>query len=96
MPRSKKQLVDQDIATLFSTDFSYGLDKELVKSEAIKRIKRSLPTLDSKTRRIQEERLEAYHGFEQLTPDEHKAILQYAKTHQVSVEEATKQRAARN
>jgi hypothetical protein len=90
----KKQLVDQDIATLFSTDFSYGMDKELVKSEAIKRIKRSLPTLDSKTQRITQERLKLYENFEHLTTQEHQKILQYAKMHKVTVEEAT--RAARN
>lgn len=85
----KKRIVDEDIAALFTTrGMSYGLEPSVAESEAIKRIKRNLMTLDGQTQKAKELSLDEYRRFKSLPKEERDQILRYAKERAVPVPQA--------
>jgi hypothetical protein len=94
MVRKEDAAIDTILETLYATDVQgyQVLDAKLLKSEAIKRIHRTLARLDMpKRRQIEDEanyRLERFEKFSHLTDEQRVAVVRIAKERRISIEEA--------
>ncbi len=94
MPRRKEQeAIDEVLETLYSLDVQgYFLDEKILKSEANKRIRRTIQRLEEDKRKPVEDeaayRLEQFERFSRLDEDERNEIVRLAKDRHISLEEA--------
>lgn len=89
-----EQAIDTVLSTLFATDASgyHFLEPKVVKSEAIKRIRRSLESIDAHMRKPIEDRtryrLEQFEEFSTLPERKREEVLRLAKERHITIEEA--------
>lgn len=92
--RKEERAIDRDLATLFSTDASgyHFHDPAIVKSEAIRRIRRTLDSIDAHTRKPLEDktkyRLEQFEEFSTMPERRREEVMRLARERQISIEEA--------